>query len=96
MLSQRIAKKLRCPRSFANDIITALSDVILSELYLGNEIGLGEVGCLKIRERKERIGINPSTKKKMAIPKALTLKITNSKALRTVLHKRLETITSFH
>ena len=89
MLSQRLGKQLRCARTVASEIITALSDIMLEEIYLGNDISLGALGSLKLREIKKRNGVNPSTGERIIIPASLRVKLNESKLLRKVLSDRL-------
>ncbi len=63
-----------CTRSSCEAVYDALVNVAKKELKENGEFSLPGLGSLKVTIRKERNGINPSTKEKIIIPE--TKKVT--------------------
>lgn len=63
-----IAKDMNCHKSDATAVLDATLAVIQETLEKGEKISVTGFGTFEIRERGEKICINPKTKTKMVCP----------------------------
>ena len=75
-----ISAKFQCSKSDADTIYKNIVSIIGDTLASGEEVELQGIGTFKLSERKERNGINPSTKEKIVIPasKPVTFKTSST------------------
>lgn len=75
-LAERVSEEFGITKKSAQQYVDFLSRVIAEELKNGNSVTLKHIGKLSVVERKPRVGINPKTKEKVAIParKAIVFK----------------------
>ncbi|MCK4453864.1 HU family DNA-binding protein [Candidatus Parcubacteria bacterium] len=67
-LIQTISKKVGLSKRDAGECLTVILEEITKALSKGEEVILIGFGKFGISKRKERMGINPKTKKKIKIP----------------------------
>ncbi|MDE5556302.1 MAG: HU family DNA-binding protein [Ruminococcus sp.] len=67
-LISSLAKKMNCTRNDATAVINATFAVIQETLEKGEKVSVTGFGTFEIRERGEKICINPKTKEKMVCP----------------------------
>lgn len=72
------------------DIMTAYENILMYDLAENLEAKVGPIGKIKVKERKERIGINPSTGEKVIIPAKIMPKFTFSKGLKEYIVKNVK------
>lgn len=63
-----VAQKSGQPKALTADIINAALDVITETVQKKESISIIGFGTLEVKERKARVGRNPSTNEKMEIP----------------------------
>ncbi len=78
-----IAKKTGMKQSDVNSVVNATLDVITETLREGDKVVLTGFGTFEMRERKERQGVNPQTKKPITIAASKTPGFTASSSLKT-------------
>ena len=66
-----VAKRNNLKRKEVLDVIDTMLSVVEEELVAGNEVTLVDFGIFEIRERKERMGVDPNTQKPILIKKRL-------------------------
>ena len=54
----------------AKAVLDAFCQMIKLSLEKGEEVKINGFGKFEVKNRKERVGVNPSTKEKMIIPKS--------------------------
>jgi DNA-binding protein HU-beta len=79
---KEISKKTSVPQKQVNDVVGAALDVITETLGQGDKIVLTGFGTFEMRERKERQGVNPQTKKPITIAASRTPGFTASSSLK--------------
>ena len=67
VLVERIAEDTNNKRCVVREIVQALLDNITNELAEGNRFEFREFGVFEVAFRKERIGLNPKTMKKVKV-----------------------------
>ena len=67
-LVEAVAEKSGLTQKDAEKAIAAVVDTVIDTLAKGDKVQLVGFGTFETRVHKERIGINPSTKEKQAIP----------------------------
>ena len=67
-LIQTISKKVGLSKGDSGECLTVVLEEITKALSKGEEVVLTGFGKFGISKRKERMGINPKTKKKIKIP----------------------------
>lgn len=72
------------------NIITNYENVLLKDLINNHETKVGPIGKIKIKERKARNGINPSTGEKVVIPAKIMPKFTFSKSLKDYISEKIK------
>lgn len=68
-----IAAKMSIPSAQCQKMVTELTDTFASMLEMDNEVVIAGLGNFDVKQKKERIMINPSNGKKMLVPPKLTL-----------------------
>ena len=88
-LIELLASKLRVPRDKASLVLDAVVQTLSECLEQKREIRFGNCGTFKPGEYKERVGVNPKTLQKIAIPSRKGVQFKPSTALKERLnHKR--------
>ncbi|NDC82898.1 HU family DNA-binding protein [bacterium] len=85
-LASKIANQFNLSSTMSREIIDAVTDLVMSELKAGNEVGLVGFGRFTIRNRVARRGRNPQTGSTLALPETKTVGFVPSKSLRTELN----------
>jgi DNA-binding protein HU-beta len=67
-LIQTINRKVGLSKGDAGECLTVILEEITKALSKGEEVAFTGFGKFGISQRKERMGINPKTKKKIKIP----------------------------
>ena len=67
--------------------VEAVFEAISEELVDGGKVLIAGFGSFKVKERAERVGLNPKTLKKINIPATKTASFTPGKALKDELAK---------
>lgn len=72
------------------NIITNYENILLKDLINNYETKVGPIGKIKIKERKARNGINPSTGEKVIIPAKVMPKFLFSKGLKEYISEKVK------
>lgn len=67
-LAAQLAEKTGMSKVSATSALGALTDLVTEELVRGGKVQLTGLGTLSVRQRKERMGVNPATGEKIKIP----------------------------
>lgn len=78
-----LAEKTGLTKAKVKEVIDAHTELLASELQTAGSVQLVGVGKLKLGERAERQGRNPSTGEAITIPAAKTVKFSGGKAFKT-------------
>ncbi len=82
-----IAEKAELSKKDSEKALVATLEAITETLAKGDKIQLVGFGTFDVSERKERTGVNPSTKKKIVIPASKAPKFKAGKALKDAVNK---------
>jgi nucleoid DNA-binding protein len=82
MLMARMSKLTKFTQQDCKKSIEAFIDSVMFYLKAGKKVILTDFGVFKILKRKERIGVNPQTGKKMNIKGKRVVKFVPGKELR--------------
>ena len=67
-LLKKLAKESGCTQTVADDVLTALAELVKSEVRdNGNDITLPGLGTFKQKSSEARVALNPLTKEKIAV-----------------------------
>lgn len=78
-----LAEKTGLTKAKVKEVIDAHAELIGSELQSAGSVQLAGIGKLKLGERAERQGRNPSTGEAITIPAAKTVKFSGGKAFKS-------------
>jgi len=67
-LTDAVAKKAGLTKKDSDVVITAILDCITEALVKGDKVSLVGFGTFEVKDRAERMGVNPRTKESMPIP----------------------------
>lgn len=67
-LANKYAEKYECSKKDAIAIVDNMIDTVMDVVSSGEKINITGFGVMEVKERKERKGINPTTKEPMTIP----------------------------
>lgn len=81
-LIQKMVVKFNLTKKEALEIINFLTEEITSNLKSGFNVKITGLGTFKVRQRKERLAINPKTGEKVKVPATRVPKFTPSKELK--------------
>jgi Bacterial nucleoid DNA-binding protein len=81
-LTSALAKKLKLNKGEAIRRMEDAVDVITQELQNGKTIAITNFGSLEVTKRNERVGVHPSSGKKILIPPKLVLKFKAGNSLK--------------
>lgn len=82
-----IEEKSGLSRQDSKKALDAVLETITEELVNGNKVSIVGFGCFDVKERKERIGRNPKTKKEITIPASRMPHFKAGKALKDEISK---------
>jgi len=82
MLIDQIATQTKLPKTVCKNVIESFMKSVEGSLKKGKSIVLTGFGTFTVMKRKARVGINPSTGKKMQIPAKKVPKFKPGKKLR--------------
>ncbi len=82
-----IAEKAELSKKDSEKALVATIEAITESLAKGEKIQLVGFGTFDVSERKERTGVNPSTKEKIVIPASKAPKFKAGKALKDAVNK---------
>jgi DNA-binding protein HU-beta len=77
-----IAEKADISKNDTKAYLVAVVDVIRDEIKAGGKIAIDGLGTFKMKETKDRVGVNPATGEKIQIKAKKSAKFTASKALK--------------
>lgn len=84
-LVEQMAKITGLPKTSCKDCLEAFISIVSSALKQNKTVVLTGFGTFLVMERKERIGVNPATGKKMNIAARKVPKFKPGKALRSLI-----------
>lgn len=87
-LSMAIHAKMGFSKNESSRIVNYFFDTIKDSLLAGEEIKLPKFGSFHVKERKKRIGRNPSTGQTVNIPPRTTVVFKPSKFLRKAINEK--------
>lgn len=68
-------------------IVSCAFEKMIETLSAGDTLEIAGFGKFVVKERKERMGINPMTMEKICIPASKYVKFTSSKSLKDLINK---------
>lgn len=86
----KISKKTGYDKKTVKNVITEYENVLLLDLAQSHETKLGIIGKIKISERAERVGLNPTTKERVIIPGKLVPKFAFSKGVKEFVANKMK------
>lgn len=78
-LTSALAEKTGLTKAKAKEVLDAHAELLISELQTSGSVHLAGIGKLKLGERAERQGRNPSTGEAITIKASKTVKFSGSK-----------------
>lgn len=81
-LAQKLVDKFNITKKEAVEIIEFLKTEIVNNLKNGNQVKIAGLGTFKVRQRKERMALNPKTGEKIMVPAIKVPKFTAAKDLK--------------
>ncbi len=82
-LVRAIAEKTGHSQKAVGEVVSALTDIITATLKNGEKVTLTGFGTFEVREKKARIGTNPSTGAKIQIPAGKSIKFSAGATLKS-------------
>ena len=77
-----VAKRLGISQKRSAELIKGYIDIILQQLTDVDELPFFSIGTFEVKQKEQRIIINPSSKKRMLVPPKLVLNFKPSSALK--------------
>ena len=68
-------------------IVSCVFEKMIETLSAGDTLEIAGFGKFVVKERKERMGINPMTMEKICIPASKYVKFTSSRSLKDLINK---------
>jgi len=87
-LIKTLANKTHLSQAEVGKRLDALTAIVTDELLNERSVSLTDFGVLETSKRDEKIGINPTTGKKILVPPRIVIKFRPSKGLK----ERLKTL----
>lgn len=81
-LAEVIAAKTGMTKKAATETVELVFDEISASLSNGDKVDISGFGKFEVKERAERIGINPATKEKITVPATRVPAFKAAKALK--------------
>lgn len=78
-LVDALAEKTGLPKAQAREVLDAHAEIVVEELKTNGSVQLAGIGKLKLGDRPERQGRNPSTGASITIPASKTVKFSGGK-----------------
>jgi DNA-binding protein HU-beta len=89
-LIERIAAEAEISKKKAEKVLSALVDIIISELKAGNEVTITGFGTFSARKRHARGGVNPQNpSERIQIPEVTVAKFKTGKTLKDALKGKI-------
>ena len=86
-LTAVVAEKSGIQKKDAERVVAAIFETITAELMKGIKVQLSGFGVFEVKERKARVGRNPSTKEAIQIPASKAPVFKPSKTLKEMVEK---------
>lgn len=83
-LVESMSKMTKMPKTACKDALEAFISSVAHALKSNKQVVLTGFGTFSVMKRKSRVGVNPSTGKKMQIPAKKVPKFRPGKALKSV------------
>lgn len=64
----KIAEQIKCSKKQAAEMVNAFLDQVQGALADGKKVSFVGFGTFEVKQREERMGVNPQTKEKITIP----------------------------
>ncbi len=77
-----VAKRLGISQKRSAELIKGYIDIILQQLTDVDELPFFSIGTFEVKQKEQRIIINPSSKKRMLVPPKLVLNFRPTTALK--------------
>lgn len=81
-LAQKMVEKFNMTKKEAIEILNFLTEEITRNLKSGAQVKIAGLGTFKVRERKERMALNPKTGEKVHVPATRVPRFTPAKDLK--------------
>lgn len=81
-LAQKLVEKFNLTKKESLEILNFLTEEITKNLKSGYKVKIAGLGTFKVRERKERMAINPKTGEKVHVPATKVPRFTPAKDLK--------------
>ena len=86
-LAEVVAAKTGMTKKAATETVELIFDEITASLSNGDKVDISGFGKFEVKERAERIGINPATKEKITVPANQSPSFKAAKALKEAVKK---------
>lgn len=81
-LAEVVAAKTGMTKKAATETVEVIFDEITASLSNGDKVDISGFGKFEVKERAERMGINPATKEKITVPASKVPAFKAAKALK--------------
>lgn len=81
-LAEVVAAKTGMTKKAATETVELIFDEITASLSNGDKVDISGFGKFEVKERAERVGINPATKEKITVPASNVPSFKAAKALK--------------
>lgn len=81
-LAEVVAAKTGMTKKAATETVELIFDEITASLSNGDKVDISGFGKFEVKERAERMGINPATKEKITVPASKVPAFKAAKALK--------------
>lgn len=81
-LAEVVAAKTGMTKKAATETVELIFDEITASLSNGDKVDISGFGKFEVKERAERVGINPATKEKITVPASKVPAFKAAKALK--------------
>lgn len=93
-LVDRVAKSSELPRKQAEEVVNVFLESIVSSLQGGDKVELRGFGSFRLRQRNSRIGRNPRTGEKVAVPPKMIPYFKPGKELKELINQERDNVES--
>ena len=87
-LINSISSRTGMTKKHAGDLLDSTISIMLDELMQGKQIQILEFGTFEIRQKNERVSVNPITQKRTIVPPKQQLSFKLSPTLKEKLNQR--------
>lgn len=81
-LAEAVAVQTGMTKKAATETVELVFDMMIETLKNGGKVDISGFGKFEVKERAERVGINPATKEKITVPASKVPGFKASKALK--------------